>query len=84
MHMVDKARALLESQRADAGGRLPATGTLATALDELGDHEAAIALLGQAVAQHEAWLLQFSRAERYDKLRRDPRGAALLAKTEGM
>jgi eukaryotic-like serine/threonine-protein kinase len=84
MHLVDKARALIESQRADAGGHLPATGTLAAALDELGDHEAAIALLGQAVAQHEAWLLQFSHAERYDKLRADPRGAALLAKTEGM
>jgi serine/threonine-protein kinase len=83
MHRVDKARALLASQRADAGGRLPATGTLATALEELGDHEAAIALLAEAVAHHEAWLLQYSHSERYDKLRKDPRGAALLAKTEG-
>jgi TolB-like protein/Flp pilus assembly protein TadD len=77
-----KARALLEKQRVDAGGRLPATGALATALEELGDHEAAIGLLGEAIAQHDAWLVVYTRAERYDKLRRDPRGAALLAKSE--
>jgi len=80
--MAAKARALLAAQRADAGGRLPATGVLATALEELGDHDAAIALLGEAVAQHDAWLLQYTRGERYDRLRQDPRGAALLAKTE--
>src|SRR5689334_2421421 len=27
---------------------------------------------------HDAWLLQYARGERYDKLRRDPRGAAFL------
>ena len=43
---------------------------------------AAIALLAEAVAQHDAWLLQYTRGERYDKLRRDPRGAALLARVE--
>ena len=80
--MVAKARALLDAQRVDAGGRLPATGVLATALEELGDHEAAIALLGEAVRTHDAWLLQYTRGERYDKLRKDPRGAALLAKSE--
>ena len=74
--MVRQARTLLESLRVDGGGHLPATGMLATALEELGDHEAAIALLGEAVAQHDAWLLQYTRGERYDKLRRDPRGAA--------
>ncbi|HSQ28846.1 MAG TPA: protein kinase [Gemmatimonadaceae bacterium] len=76
--MTAKARALLESQRVDNGGRLPATGMLAATLEELGDHEAAIALLAEAVRAHDAWLLQYARAERYDKLRRDPRGAALL------
>ena len=80
--MARQSRALVEALRIDNGGRLPATGVLATALDELGDHEAAIALLGEAVAQHDAWLLQYTRGERYDKLRRDPRGAALLAKVE--
>jgi hypothetical protein len=52
------------------------------ALEELGDHEAAITLLGEAVATHDTWLLQYTRGERYDKLRKDPRGAALLAKSE--
>jgi eukaryotic-like serine/threonine-protein kinase len=80
--MVAKARALLAAITADAGGRLPATGVLATALEELGDHEAAIALLDEAVATHDAWLLQYTRGERYDKLRKDPRGAAFLAKVE--
>ena len=78
-----KARALLDSQRADNGGRLPATGVIAASLEELGDHEAAIALFGEAVRTHDAWLLQYNRGERYDKLRRDPRGAALLATVEG-
>ena len=55
---------------------------IAHALEELGDHDQAIALLGAAVTEHDAWLLQHTRGERYDKLRRDPRGAALLAKTE--
>ncbi|MGH7712073.1 MAG: hypothetical protein ACREOG_12355, partial [Gemmatimonadaceae bacterium] len=80
--MTDKARALLDRQRVDAGGQLPATGVLATALEELGDHEGAIALLGNAVAQHDAWLVVYNRAERYDRLRKDPRGAALFAKIE--
>ena len=80
---VAKARALLEAQRVDAGGKLPATGALATALAELGDQEAAINLLGDAVAAHDAWLLQYTRGERFDKLRRDPRGAAFIAKVEG-
>ena len=61
---VAKARALLAAQTADAGGRLPATGALATALEEVGDHEAAIALLGEAVRTHDAWLLQYTRGER--------------------
>jgi tetratricopeptide (TPR) repeat protein len=82
--MTAKARALLESQRVDNGGRLPANGMLAAALDELGDHEAAIELLGEAVRAHDAWLLQYARGERYDKLRRDPRGAGLLGRVERM
>jgi eukaryotic-like serine/threonine-protein kinase len=82
--MAAKARALLEAQRVDNGGRFPANGTLAAALEELGDHEAAIALLEEAVRMHDAWLIQYARGERYDKLRRDPRGAAALAKVETM
>jgi serine/threonine-protein kinase len=82
--MSAKARAMLESQRVDNGGRLPANGMLAATLEELGDHEAAIELLAEAVRMHDAWLLQYARGERYDKLRRDPRGAGLLGKVETM
>ena len=72
------ARATLEQIRARSGGRLPATGAAAAALEELGDHEAAVALLAQGVARHDVWLVQFPRAPRYDRLRRDPRAAAML------
>ena len=74
-----EARATIDSIRARVGGRLPATGAIAAALEELGDHEQAVALLGQAVARHDTWLVQFPQLERYDKLRKDPRAARLLA-----
>jgi eukaryotic-like serine/threonine-protein kinase len=75
-----EARALLEAMRAQSGGRIPATGANAAALEELGDHEAAVALLGQAIARHDVWLVQFPQAPRYDRLRKDPRVAAMLAR----
>jgi TolB-like protein/Tfp pilus assembly protein PilF len=70
-----EARALLDS--------LPATGATAAALEELGDHVAAVALLEQAIARHDVWVVQFPRMERYDKLRRDPRVAAMLDRLGG-
>ena len=76
------ARALLETMRLRSGGRLPATGATAAALEELGDHEAAVALLGEAIARYDGWLVHFSRTARYDRLRKDPRAAAMLAKLE--
>ena len=75
-----EARALLESMRAQSGGRIPATGATAAALEEQGDHEAAVALLGEAIARHDVWLVQFPMAPRYDRLRKDPRAAAMLAR----
>jgi len=75
-----EARALLEAMRAQSGGRIPATGANAAALEELGDHEAAVALLAEAVGRHDVWLVQFPMAPRYDKLRMDPRAAAMLAR----
>ena len=77
---VTGARAVLETMRARSGGRLPATGATAAALEELGDHEAAVALLAEAIAGHDVWLVQFPRSARYDKLRKDPHAAAMLAK----
>jgi serine/threonine-protein kinase len=77
-----EARSMLDTMRARSGGRVPATGANAAALEELGDHEAAVALLAEAIARHDSWLMTFSRSPRYDKLRRDPRAAAMLAKLE--
>jgi len=72
------ARALLDAVRARTGEGLPATGAYAAALEELGDHVAAVALLSEAIAQHDVWVVQFPRSVRYDKLRKDPRAAAML------
>jgi serine/threonine-protein kinase len=72
------ARTLLDAVRARSGEGLPATGAYAAALEELGDHVAAVALLTEAIAQHDVWVVQFPRSLRYDKLRRDPRVAAML------
>jgi Tfp pilus assembly protein PilF len=75
------ARAVLDRLRVRFGGRLPPVAAAAAALEELGDHEAAVALMTEAVAQHDPWLW-YSRKSRYDKLRKDPRVAALLAPLE--
>jgi TolB-like protein/tetratricopeptide (TPR) repeat protein/tRNA A-37 threonylcarbamoyl transferase component Bud32 len=74
-----EARAMLDAIRAESGGKLPATGASAAALEELGDHEAAVALLAEAIARHDVWVVQFPGTSRYDKLRNDPRVAAMLA-----
>ena len=75
-----EARAMLDTIRVRSGGQLPATGAVAAALEELGDHEAAVELLGRAIERHDTWLVQFPQVARYDRLRRDPRAAAMLAK----
>ena len=79
---TNEARAMIETLRAQSGGRIPATGALAATLEELGDHEAAVALLGEAIARHDPWLTNFTRAERYDRLRKDRRVAAMMARLE--
>jgi serine/threonine-protein kinase len=78
------ARAVLDAVRARTGEGLPATGAFAATLEELGDHVAAVALLTEAIAQHDVWVVQFPRSLRYDKLRRDPRAAAMLDKLGAM
>ena len=77
-----EARALLDTIRVKSRGRLPAAGAIAAALEELGDHAAAVALLGQAIARSDTWTVQFPQLSRYDRLRKDPRAAAMLAKLE--
>ncbi len=78
---IQDSRQVLQRLRAGHGGRLPPVGTVAVALEQLGDHEAAVALLGEAVARHDPWLW-YSRKQQYDRLRADPRAAALLAPLE--
>jgi len=73
-----EARAMLESMRARSGGQVPATGVNAAALEVLGEHETAVALLAEAIARHDVWVVQFPREVRDDRL--DPRAAAMLAK----
>ncbi|MEO6526359.1 MAG: protein kinase [Gemmatimonadaceae bacterium] len=72
------ARALLESMRARSGGHLPSTGAVAATLEELGDHEQAVATLKDAIAGHDVWVVQFPALYSYDRLRRDPRVAVML------
>jgi TolB-like protein/tRNA A-37 threonylcarbamoyl transferase component Bud32/Tfp pilus assembly protein PilF len=77
---VRDAQAVLDAVRAESGGRLPPTGAYAAALEELGEHEPAVALLTEAIARHDVWVVQFPRSRRFDKLRKDPRVAAMLDK----
>jgi tetratricopeptide (TPR) repeat protein len=79
-----EAQAVLDAVRAESGGRLPATGAYAAALEELGDHQAAVALLTEAIARHDVWVVQFPRSRRFDKLRKDPSVAAMLDKLGAM
>ena len=66
--------------RVRSGGRLPATGAVAATLEELGDHEAAVATFGEAFARHDVWGVQFQRMYAYDRLRKDPRVVAMLSR----
>jgi serine/threonine-protein kinase len=79
-----EARAVLDTMRTRSGGRLPAMGAIAAALEELGDHEAAVTHLTEAIARHDSWLVTFSRSPRFDRLRRDPRVDAMLDRLETM
>ena len=75
------ARAALARLRDRSGGRLPPEGAAAAALEALGEVDAAIDLLGEAIDNHDPWLWN-SRGVRYDRLRKHPRAAALFARVE--
>ena len=74
-----RARSMLERMRVASGGHLPPMGLVAVTLDELGDTDAAVAALTRARDLHDPWLPGFVMSERYDRLRKDPRGATILA-----
>ncbi len=73
------ARAVAERLRAVSGGKLPALGSVATALFEIGDRASAFEVLERAIALHDPWTPGFVGCARYDSLRKDPKGGALLA-----
>ncbi|MEO8634450.1 MAG: protein kinase [Gemmatimonadales bacterium] len=75
----EQARAVLAGMHERYHGRYPATGATAAALEELGDHEAAVALLAEAIVRHDVWTVQFPRNRVFDRLRKDPRVPAMLA-----
>ena len=72
-------RAVLDRLRKVNGGRLPPLGSVATALAEIGDMESSLEVLARAIALHDPWVPGFIGNERYDRLRKDPRGSALIA-----
>lgn len=74
-----RARALLARIRGVSGGQLPPMGVLAATLDQLGETEQALALLIRARDLHDPWLPGYIASERYDRLRKNPRGAAIVA-----
>jgi predicted Zn-dependent protease len=78
-----RARALLARIRGVSGGQLPPMGVLAATLYQLGETEQALALLVRARDLHDPWLPGYIASARYDRLRKDPRGAAIMATVLG-
>ena len=77
-----KAQAVLDRLAPATGTRGSTSALLASVHEALGDHPAAMAQLERAVSARDGWLTQYSRAERYDALRKDPRAVALFAQVE--
>jgi len=75
-----RARGVLASMRTAHGGRMPAIGVVAATMEVLGDREAAMALLAESIAKLNPWINGYVRAERFDRLRNDPRAAAMRDK----
>jgi predicted Zn-dependent protease len=75
-----EARAALA--RVPRDSLLSSSGEIATALDALGERDAAVATFRRAVAQRTPWLWVYDRGAPYDGLRKDPRLTALFAKID--
>ncbi len=73
-----RARAMLDQIRTSSGGKLPSIGVLAATLERLGQMDEALALLVRARDAHDPWLPGYIASERYDRLRKHPRGAAIV------
>ena len=76
------ARRVIELLRTDGHGTLPPSGVVAAALMAIGDRATALSVLRAAVDGHDPWIVPFGPSPRYDQLRSDPLGRALLDRTE--
>lgn len=72
-------RATLDRLRSRTGRALPPLGSIATALFEIGERAEALDVLRRAIALHDPWTPGWVGNARYDQLRKDPVGGALLA-----
>jgi eukaryotic-like serine/threonine-protein kinase len=79
-----QADAILREIRQRAAREPVSYGGLALLLSGLGRHAEAIAALDTAVTRYDALLSMRSQEEVFDPLRKDPTGAALLARAEGV
>ncbi len=79
---VSKARGILAVAPRRADGKPRHLGMRAAVLEALGDHRAALEMLERAAATHDQSLVQDTRIGWFDPFRKDPRGAAILAKIE--
>ena len=79
-----QAEAILREIRQRAAREPISYGGLALLLSGLGRHAEAIAALDTAVTRYDALLSMRSQEEVFDPLRKDPTGAALLARAEGV
>ena len=76
----NEGRALLEKTLSSHNERATQRGMAAAALDALGEREKAVAILREAVDDHDLWLAHYLSAAPYDGLRTDPRVRELFSR----
>jgi serine/threonine-protein kinase len=81
---ANEGRALLEKTLSARDERATQRGMAAAALDALGERERAVALLREAVDDHDLWLAHYLSAAPYDGLRKDPRVRELFSRTSSL
>lgn len=77
---MDDAKALLRKADSKPGLDVTQRGSIAAALDAIGEREKAVQMLREAISDHDLWLAHYLTAAPYDGLRKDPRVRELFAK----